>query len=386
MYNAFLKGIIKKDAYWSETSMKQNETETESFLSRAFNLPYLQTNRHRWIDYLKGIAIILVVYRHSLIGIQRTHTNVPQYLADANMIFYSFRMPLFFILSGLFISSSFAKKTLRQLVTMKFEGLLYPYLVWTVLQITAQILLDPFTNASRSIVDYTYIFYQPRELDQFWYLPALFNVSIVYLFLKSKLNPSVWVQMIIGLALYFLSAYIRDISMLSDWMEFYIFFAIGDAASKLFFNEKVQQFLKSPWLLLAVTPLFVLIQLYYLGRPESYFQENQVGRTEFIAISLFGCLSMFILAFRMQSWNVFSFLRLIGYHSLYIYVMHVFVEALTRIILMKILMVNNPVILLASGIVTSVICCIMFYNLFIKNNILWFLFYFKKKPAANSAG
>ncbi len=386
MYNSFLKEATQKDAYWSETAMKKKETETESFLSRAFNLPYLQTNRHRWIDYLKGIAIILVVYRHSLIGIQRTHTYVPDYLTNANMIFYSFRMPLFFILSGLFITSSFAKRTLKQLITMKFETLLYPYLIWTVLQITAQILLNPFTNASRSVIDYTYIFYQPRELDQFWYLPALFNVSLVYLFLKSKFNPSALVQIIIGIALYFLATYVRNISMISDWMEFYIFFAIGDATSKFFFNERVQKILKSPWLLLGIAPLFVLIQLYYLKYPESYFQDNQVGRIEFIGISLFGCISMFILAFRMQSLNILSFLRLAGYHSLYIYVMHVFVEALTRMILMKIFMVHNPLVLVLSGIVTSVICCIMFYNLLIKNNILWFLFYMKKKPVANTAG
>jgi fucose 4-O-acetylase-like acetyltransferase len=385
MYNnSIIKGLQKKWITGASLFMKKNENKAEGFIARAFNLPYLQTNRHRWIDYLKGIAIILVVYRHSLIGIERTHTYIPEYLTKANMIFYSFRMPLFFILSGLFITSSFAKRTFKQLVTLKFKALLYPYLIWTVLQITAQIFVGHYTNASRSLIDYTYIFYQPRELDQFWYLPALFNVSLVYLLIKSKINPPAWVQILVGLVLYFLSSYIRNISMISDWMEFYIFFAIGDAASKLFFNEKVQRILKSPWLLLAITPAFVLLQLYYLKHPESYFQENQVGRIEFIGIALLGCFSMFILAFRMQSWNVLSFLRLVGYHSLYIYVMHVFIEALTRIVLMKVFMVHNPLILLLSGIFTSITCCIMFYNLLIKNNILWFLFYMKK-PKATAA-
>src|SRR6202035_3875273 len=85
-------------------------------LQRAFNTSVLLKNRLAWVDYLKGIAIVLVVYRHVLIGIQRYVAgqqakgtpipDVPLYLEKANIIFFSFRMPLFFILSGIFISGS----------------------------------------------------------------------------------------------------------------------------------------------------------------------------------------------------------------------------------------------------------------------------------------
>jgi len=87
----------------------------ESLLSRAFNWQVLQKSRMPWVDYLRGIAIVLVVYRHSLIGIDRGGLLVPAALEKANMIFYSFRMPLFFILSGIFISGSLAKKVLEKL-------------------------------------------------------------------------------------------------------------------------------------------------------------------------------------------------------------------------------------------------------------------------------
>src|SRR5437868_12279972 len=106
---------------------------------KAFNTPILRKKRLEWVDYLRGIAIVLVVYRHALLGIERSSIEVPQFLKDANMIFYSFRMPLFFILSGLFISRSLAKRPLNQLIGIKFEKLLYPYLVWTFLQVSLQI-------------------------------------------------------------------------------------------------------------------------------------------------------------------------------------------------------------------------------------------------------
>jgi peptidoglycan/LPS O-acetylase OafA/YrhL len=46
-------------------------------LVRAFNTPILQKKRLEWVDYLRGIAIVLVVYRHALLGIERSHVVVP---------------------------------------------------------------------------------------------------------------------------------------------------------------------------------------------------------------------------------------------------------------------------------------------------------------------
>src|ERR1700722_15434458 len=180
---------------------EQPPATRHSWFYKAFNLSILAKSRLAWVDYLKGIAIILVVYRHVLIGIQRSVETalasglsvprVPDYLSNANTIFYSFRMPLFFILSGIFISGSLAKRSLKQLIGIKFENLLYPYFVWVFLQITLQILLGGNTNSNRTLNDYTFIFYQPRALDQFWYLPALFNTTVIYLLVKTYLKPPV---------------------------------------------------------------------------------------------------------------------------------------------------------------------------------------------------
>ena len=134
---------------------------------------------------------------------------------------------------------------------------MYPYFIWVVIQITLQIALSGFTNSNRGLIDYTYIFYQPRNLDQFWYLPALFNATVIYILIKKYITEKWWYLMTIALGFYFLSPYLQNISMLSDWMEFYIFFAIGDTISQLFFHEKVQQFFKNPLTLLFAIPFFI---------------------------------------------------------------------------------------------------------------------------------
>src|SRR5215210_2136145 len=93
----------------------------KGWISRAFNLPILDRKRYHWVDYLRGVVILLVVYHHTYIGIQRSGIDVPASIADANMVFYSFRMPLFFIISGIFISRSLVSKSIKELIGIKFE-------------------------------------------------------------------------------------------------------------------------------------------------------------------------------------------------------------------------------------------------------------------------
>lgn len=360
--------------------MENAPLKKQSFISKAFNLPALRKSRLHWVDYLKGIAIILVVYRHSLLGIQRSGVPTPVYLENANLVFYSFRMPLFFMLSGIFASLSLRKRSVQQYVASKFETLIYPYFIWVFIQITLQIVLSKFTNSNRGLIDYTYIFYQPRNLDQFWYLPALFNATVIYILIKKYVTNKWWALMTIALGFYFLSPYLQNISMLSDWMEFYIFFAIGDTISQLFFHEKVQNFFKNPLTLLSAIPFFIMAQMFYLGN-NMYYQTTELMRAEFLLIALVGCFTMLAFSFMLQRWNVVSWLRILGYHSINIYVMHVMIAALTRIFVTHVLHVNNPFIVLGACIICASILPVMIYNLFIRDNVLWFLFTYKRQDA-----
>lgn len=370
-----------------------------TWIGKAFNTSVLKEKRYSWIDYLRGIAIILVVYHHVRIGIERSHIIVPQFLVEANMIFYSFRMPLFFLISGIFINLSLKKKSIRQVLSVKFENLLYPYFIWVFLQITLQIMLSQFTNSQRGWIDYTYIFYHPRYLDQFWYLPALFNVSLFYLLIKSKFNPPAWIHLLLGLVLYFSSPFLLNISMLSDWMEFYIFFAIGNAVTELFFKASTQKFFSDVFSFFLLLPLFITSQVYYLQHDIGEktlsthtavagitdYINRMLDQFQFLLIALVGCCMMMIIAFRLQKLNILSFLKVLGYHSLYIYVMHVIVIGFVRLTFINVFGITEPVSLLITGIFFGVVLPVVFYNLFINNGPLWFLFSFKRKKEKKKA-
>jgi len=71
----------------------------------------MTTHRLDWADAAKGLGIILVVYGHVARGLFHAgmYADEASYIL-IDQIIYSFHMPLFFFLSGLFFMSSFHKR------------------------------------------------------------------------------------------------------------------------------------------------------------------------------------------------------------------------------------------------------------------------------------
>lgn len=352
------------------------------------------SNRLAWIDYARGIAIILVLYRHIFEGISRSGVESLQYqwLENANIIFYSFRMPLFFILSGIFIDKSLAKRKVKGLIRNKINILLYPYLLWSVIQISIQILLSGYVNADRGLADYGYVLLYPRRIDQFWYLYALFNVTVLYILTKEKLKFSVWHQLIVGGALYLFSSYISvkkiDLGFVYDICHYYVFFAIGELISdKILKQENFKVF--SSWkVFFLLLPVFVAGQLYFLHA--NLEQNNALFIEEhypllFAAIALSGCAFMVSISFILQKYGRLKLLRVAGYHSLYIYVSHVLVASAVRMFLVKVFGITSLPVLLVICLLFSIIVPILMYQAAMRVGA-WWLYSLERpslKPAVN---
>lgn len=102
------------------------------------------SNRVYWVDVAKALAIILVV-----IG----HMGFPE---EVRTVIYGFHMPLFFLLSGIFVST---KEDFRSFFAKKARTLLIPYLCFNAIFIA-------FDLAQSIIVGHNY------SLGQFcdWYI------------------------------------------------------------------------------------------------------------------------------------------------------------------------------------------------------------------------
>jgi surface polysaccharide O-acyltransferase-like enzyme len=100
----------------------------------------------------------------------------------------------------------------------------------------------------------------------------------------------------------------------------------------------------------------------------------------YFPISLSGCLFMVQIAQTLQKTGIIKWLRVIGYHSLYIYLMHLMLIAAVRIVLVKIFHIHYIPLIMFIAISLGVIIPILVYNLCIRLG-MWWLFSLKKPEA-----
>lgn len=338
--------------------------------------------RHTWIDYARGIAIILVLYRHSFEGIKNAGISIKEYLPieHANILFFSFRMPLFFIVSGIFVVGSLKKRGIQKFIETKARLILYPYFLWGIMQITLQIILSDYVNADRSWRSYLELLYAPKTIDQFWYLYALFNVSILYVlgihFLKIKSRYN----LLLGLIFFYISAftyqYKVNLGFVGDILHYYLFFAIGDALGAIIRNEQNKKYFESWKLSLTLFLPFILTQYYFLYEnlqhsAVNYEYVEYYQPLAYIGIALLGGVYIICLSFLLQKLKLIPWLHVLGRHSLYIYVAHVMVLAAVRVFMTKVLGIYNVPLLLIVCIVFGLLVPVILYKLAIKLNMSW---------------
>jgi len=323
--------------------------------------------RLEWVDVVKGLAIIFVVFRHSLVGLDRSGIQIPQWLYNLQEIVYNFRMPLFFIVSGYFLSTSVQKKSASVLLKNRVGTLLYPYILWASIFITLQILLSNFTNSHRTVQDYQYIITQPRNLDHMWYLLCLFNVSVLYIFLNKILAKRNELHLFIGLIFHGLSYLFYDYSLVSDLLYHYLFLLLGGYLRTNSFLLKSQDSrAQRMTILLSTLPLFLIGQWLYL----QYKSEDGVlVRMGLLPIIIVACLFIFHLVWVLCDYFSCKLLKILGFHSLYIYILHLLIISFVRIILVKLIGYREVYSITLISLLAGIIIPILVYRYGKKWNI-----------------
>ncbi len=338
--------------------------------------------RQSWVDYAKGIAIILVLYRHVFEGIKNSGLNVSHYifLEEWNIVFFSFRMPLFFIVSGIFVSSSFVKRGMGQFIKTKLSTILYPYFLWGIIQITLQLIFSPYVNGSIDFYDYLDLLYLPREIEQFWYLYALFNVTILYVLLKYGLGIKPIYNLILGLIMFLMSAYFYRhniiLGFVSDILHYYIFIALGDVLAKFIRDKNNVKIFESWRLFFILIVPFLVSQIYFLyvniQYPGTKYQYVEYfDPLVFLPIAMIGCAFVISGSFILQKNSNARWLEVLGRHSLYIYVAHVIVVASLRTLLTRVFNIYSVPVLLLSGIIMGLLVPVLLYKFAVRVNMPW---------------
>lgn len=309
-------------------------------------MPY---DRNTVFDYAKGIGILLVVYGHVARGVFNAGLPLdPGFYRLVDAIIYSFHMPLFFFLAGLFFLQTLEKRGYPGMLRNKLGTVFYPYLLWSLIQGGVEVVLAAHTNGGATASEVLALLWQPRA--QFWFLYVLFGIFLVGGLLY-RYRARAWNLGVLTLALVLhLTAYSPvDIYLLNAFSHWFVYFALGVSAAAM-----------SPWpahrgwTVLAVAILvFGLAHWTAQAAPAAY---TLPGIS--LLLSLPGILLVLALSRQLAALR-WDWLGWIGRHSLEIYLIHILASSGTRIILEQQLGLQEPVLHLALGTLAGVLASLV---------------------------
>lgn len=181
-----------------------------------------RTDRIVWPDIARGIGIVLVVIGHALGGMLAGGQIASGSALD--LVFftiYSFHMPLFFVLSGMFVPDSLSRGR-PGFVRTALRRIAYPYFVWGFIQLATIVALGQMVNAPQQASPMLFVSMIWSPPSQYWFLYALFAFQIATVLFDRYANVTVmlWVALAARLLPEFLE--LPDIvqASLRNWLYF----------------------------------------------------------------------------------------------------------------------------------------------------------------------
>jgi fucose 4-O-acetylase-like acetyltransferase len=304
------------------------------------------SERSIWGDYAKAIGVFLLVYGHVARGVFKAGLQIDEKLYGlTDSVIYSFHMPLFFFLSGLFFYGSLKKRGAKGLFASKIDTIVYPYLLWSILQGTIEANLSVYTNNSIGYSDVFALLWQPRA--QFWFLYALFMVFTLATLIFSKASE----KFILPVFAASVFAYIFQTEISSAFhLDFitnnFVFFAFGMLLSK----GSGIELLASKFLLLITFAGFIASQYLFHGvLGLSYINKGAPS----LVVALVSILFIVALSQALSKKPV-GWFRLIGSSSMAIYLIHILAGSGARIVLMNVFDITSIPVHLIAGCITGI--------------------------------
>lgn len=283
-------------------------------------------------DVAKGLCIILVVFGHAERGLNGS--GAPPHFSLMGFVdyaIYTFHMPFFFFVSGLFFSGQ--ETAPKDYFAKLGKNIAYPYVFWSVLHGSLMVVMGRLglTNTTIDFTRVLEILWSP--ISPFWFLYSLF-------FCQLASHLFVWVPALVRAALaliLFIFFYLHSQQVPWDIAYGFIYFTLGIVAKQYGFQQR-RYTIRSFLALLAAFAIFTYFS-WQIEIPERFpFLSAMLGIGLTIAISQ-------ALAIRENA--ISSMFRTLGQLSVGIYVMHIIAIGFGRAVAVKLLHVTDTASLLA---------------------------------------
>ena len=320
--------------------------------------------RVEWVDYAKGICIILVVMMHSTLGVEKalgTTGHLSAFIEWAR----PFRMPDFFLISGLFLSRRIDGNW-RDYLDKKVIHFGYFYVLWFTIQFAMKgygFYQD--LGLAGLIQQYALGFIEPFGTLWFIYMLAIFFVVV-------KISRNVSPLLIFAAAAALEIAHIHTgWSLPDEFASRFVYFFAGYWLSSYVFNATNIMWQRNLLTLMAM--------LYIWATGHSFAMLNGVSKLPVMSLMLgfAGASAVITTSIVLARSGGLKWLRYFGENSIVIYLAFVLFMAPIRTIAIKLVPNINPDVL---SLVTTTVSIIGAVALFwvVRNTKMSFLF---KRPA-----
>ncbi|MEI2511971.1 acyltransferase [Acinetobacter soli] len=313
--------------------------------------------RKDWVDYAKAIGIALVVFGHVLRGLHDSGIYLSEgFFKTLDSIIYSFHMPLFFFLAGLFFVSSLQKRGKKEFLLSKVDTIVYPYIIWSVIQGGISILFARFTNNPFTIKDISLIFFEP--IGQFWFLYALFMIFIfiTLIYNKKYFFKTLPFLVLLSTFIYLYQNKFGELFHINYITNNLVYFLLGI----LFVNIDISLNKKlSNVISISCITLFVLSEFILHSHLNMTYRDTSVLT---FLVSLLGISSIVIISLILSNIKII-WIKRIGELSMIIYLLHIICGSGIRVILSKILGIQNWHLHVIAGTILGIIIPIIVYSI-----------------------
>jgi acyltransferase len=274
----------------------------------------MNKSRVQWVDTAKALAIIFVVMGHM------------GYSEEVRTLIYGFHMPLFFMLSGMFVST---KDNFHQFLLKKMKTLLVPYLCFNVIFLLFDCVIALVSNHDVSIIKPMVgimggVRFGYECLGKFWFLPCLFFADLLMYGVLKLHNVCKIVTLIILFTFWGIVYDFTFTSVLPYSIDMALISLSFLFIGKMYF-AKFKAGLSTIWivLLLVIYLIFTYLNYSYMGGRRVDMYESELGNyAYFYTAAITGSLAIIALTQKVKSNKLLQFL---GRNTLVIYGLHMIV-------------------------------------------------------------
>jgi uncharacterized membrane protein YcfT len=288
--------------------------------------------RVNWIDAVKGLTIILVVMKHTTYGDAVALHSTPYLFNFLCEFTIPFRMPLFFLVAGLFAEKALRSER-REFIDKKILHFAYFYLLWSVIQVGIKVLLPHEGAWAVTWKDLALIPLEPFGL--LWFIYAL---AVFFVLMRAARNLPKPVMLGFALVLYF-TRLNTGWTMPDEFAHRFIFFVSGVYAAPYVFRL-------ASWAI-ADTRRGALAGLaLLLGVGGAVFTGLADIRAVELGIGFMGAAGTIMVVAILAARGLANPLAYVGARSLYVFLAFFLPMAATRIALVRLGVENGDVVTL----------------------------------------